>query len=111
MWIDFNEKTMNIQVNKPYKIIPLQHRRYAEHYHIPSHEVIVVPQRNLGDEVMCDIRWLNEEGNAQVIHNAMFKNENLLPVNPVEDDSLFEIWAHFFGGRMMVSSTKNAIES
>ena len=97
---------MSIHLNKPYKIIELRHKRYNAHYDIPSSEVVVIPLRNLGSEVMCDIRWENGNGILEVRHKAMFKSDNLIPLNSMIDDKLFELWTHYYGeGTEEVSAT------
>ena len=88
---------MAIHINKPYKINPVRQKRYAAHYEIPADQVLVVPVKHLGDEVSCDIRWENDNGELKVIHNAVFIAENLIPVNAMIDDKLFELWKHYYG--------------
>jgi hypothetical protein len=87
---------MSIQLNKPYKIIPLRHKRYDSHYNIVSSATLVVPIKRLGNEVSCDVRWENENGELKALHNVMFIDENLMPLDLLMDEKLFEIWTHFY---------------
>lgn len=87
---------MSIHLNKPYKIIDFRQKRYDVHYNIPSANSLVVPVKNFGDEVLCDVRWENENGELKVLHEKMFTNENLIRLNPLIDEKLFEIWAHYY---------------
>jgi len=87
---------MNIQLNKPYKIIAFKQARYSVHYEIPSSEALVVPTKRFGDEVSCDVRWENEHCEQRVLHKKMFLTENLVRLNPMQDKELFEIWDHYY---------------
>jgi hypothetical protein len=87
---------MNIHLKKPYKIIALRQKRYDAHYNIPSAESLVVPIKSLGGEVLCDIRWEDENGELMVLHQKMFLNENLIRLNPLLDEKLFDIWTHYY---------------
>lgn len=87
---------MSIHINKPYKIIAFRQKRYDRHYSIPSAESLVVPVRTLGEEVLCDIRWENDNGELKVLHEKMFISENLVPLNEMIDEKLFEIWSHYY---------------
>lgn len=89
---------MSIQLNKPYKIIAFRQPKYSAHYDIPSSVTLVVPTKHLGDEVVCDVRWENENGELKVLHRKMFLKENLIRLNPLSDEGLFELWAHYYGG-------------
>lgn len=86
---------MNIHLNKPYKIIAFKQASYVAHYAIAS-ESLVVPTKYVGDEVLCDVRWENENGELKVLHEKMFVNENLVRLNPLMDEGLYEIWAHYY---------------
>jgi hypothetical protein len=87
---------MAIHLNKPYKIIPLRRKRYETHYQIPAEHTLVVPLKELGQEVCCDVRWENENGELNAIHNIMFVNDNLVPLNPMIDEKLYEVWNHYY---------------
>jgi hypothetical protein len=87
---------MAIQLKQPYRIIPTRMKRYEAHYKIPAAEVVVVPLKELGEEVLCDLRWEDTNGEIQVIHNAMFVKENLIPLNAMLDVKLHELWSHYY---------------
>lgn len=83
---------MNIHLHKPYKIIESKHKRYDSHYKILSAKSVVVPVKQLDQEVLCDICWVNESNECQVLHHAMFVIDNLIPINPMTDDKLSEMF-------------------
>ena len=87
---------MSIQLNKPYKIIAFKEKKYSAHYKIPSSETLVVPVRAYGEEVLCDLRWENSNGELKVLHETMFVTDNLVPLNPMTDDKLFDIYTHYY---------------
>ena len=87
---------MNIELNKPYKIVTSKHKRYEEHYQIPAADALVVPLKGLGSESSCDVRWEDSNGELHVITNRMFSNENLMPLNAMIDVKLYEIWSHYY---------------
>jgi hypothetical protein len=95
---DLKQRTMNIHLNKPYKIIAFRQKRYAAHYNIPASDSLVVPVKNFQEEVQCDVRWENENGELKVLHEKMFVSENLIELNPLLDEKLFELWAHYYNG-------------
>jgi hypothetical protein len=82
---------MNIQLNRPYKIIPDKLKVYEHHYNIPAERSVVVPTRILGEEAVCDIRWESND-EAQVIHHAVFIIENLMKIQPLADEELYVLW-------------------
>jgi hypothetical protein len=87
---------MSIHLNQAYRIIPTRFKRYEAHYKIPSADVLVVPLKELGEEVLCDLRWEDSNGVMQVINNVMFVKENLIPLNGMLDVKLLEIWTHYY---------------
>jgi hypothetical protein len=87
---------MSIHLRQPYKIIPSKHKRYGLHYGIPAADVVVVPLRLLGAEVSCDIRWEDSNGELHLIENAVFINDNLVPLNQMLDMKLHEIWNYYY---------------
>ena len=87
---------MSVQLNKPYKIVPRKHKKYGAHYNIPAEKSLVVPLKQLGEEVSCDVRWENENGELKELHNVIFVFENLVPLNSMIDDKLHEIWMHYY---------------
>lgn len=87
---------MSIKLNKPYRINPIRVKRYEAHYKIPAGISLVVPVKAFDDEVLCDIRWEDENGELHVIHRAMFTSENLVPLDQFKDEKLHELWDHYY---------------
>jgi hypothetical protein len=87
---------MSIHLNQPYRIVPARHKRYTAHYGIPAADVVVVPLKELGEEVLCDIRWEDQNGELQVIHQAMFVKDVLFPLDQMLDMKLYDIWIHYY---------------
>lgn len=85
-----------IVLNKPYTILPTRVKRYTAHYNIPATEVVIVPVKALGNESSCDVRWEDQNGELQVMQNLMFSNENLVPLNPLLNKKLYELWSHYY---------------
>jgi len=90
---------MSIHLKKPYKIIESKHKKYSEHYEILADRSLVVPLRQFGEEVSCDVRWENANGELKVLNNLVFVSENLIPLNPLIDEKLYEIWQHYYEAR------------
>ncbi|HEY0656265.1 MAG TPA: hypothetical protein VGD65_24190 [Chryseosolibacter sp.] len=87
---------MSIKLTKPYKIAPLRAKRYEAHYNMPAANSLVVPLREFGDEVSCDIRWQDSNGELQLQQNKIFVSQNLVPLNPLLDTQLHELWQHYY---------------
>ena len=87
---------MNIKLTKPYKISPDRLRQYQSHYNMPAERSLIVPIKALGDEVSCDIRWKADNGDSHVLKNKVFDSENLVPVNPLLDLKLYELWKFYY---------------
>ena len=87
---------MAIHLRKPYKIIEAKRKRYQNHYLIPAEKSVVIPVKALGEEVACDVRWENDNGELKELHNVVFINDNLTPLNPMIDDKLYEVWQHYY---------------
>lgn len=87
---------MSIKLNKPYKIIPERHKRYESHYGIPAGKALIVPMRELGEEVSCDIRWEDDNGELHKLENKIFVSQNLVPLNPLLEMKLHELWQHYY---------------
>jgi hypothetical protein len=88
---------MSIHLKKPYKIIQHKHKRYSEHYKIPAENALVVPLKEFGAEVSCDVRWEDGNGELHVIHQILFTNDNIMPLNPLLEDKLHDLWLHYYG--------------
>jgi hypothetical protein len=79
----------------PYRIIPSKIKRYGLHYQIPADNAVVIPVKALGQEVLCDIRWEDSNGELQLIEKAMFVNDNLVPLNEMLSPKLYDLWRHY----------------
>lgn len=102
---------MSIPLNKPYRILPAKSKRYTSHYGIPAEQALVVPLKALGEEVLCDIRWEDENGELHVVHNAMFVNSNLVPLNQLPDGKLIELWEHYYESKTRKKSENPSAET
>jgi hypothetical protein len=87
---------MSMHLGKPYKIATIREKRYNAHYNIPSVDCVVIPLRELGDEVLCDVRWEDANGEIQVLHKKMFISERLVEMNEMLHMKLYEIWDHYY---------------
>jgi hypothetical protein len=87
----------NVKLRTAYKIIETRHKRYIEHYQIPSAECLVVPLKSYGTDVVCEVRWEDEYGVLHSKENLLFTQENLRPINPLIDSRLYEIFQHYYG--------------
>jgi hypothetical protein len=88
---------MSIQLNKPYKIIFHKQKRYAAHYNIPAAQALVVPLKVYGNDLSCDVRWENSNGELQHLPQILFATDNLEPLNSMKDDKLQDLFDHFYG--------------
>jgi hypothetical protein len=86
----------NIHLNKPYSIITDKLKRYQDHYQISAAEMLVVPKRSMGEESSCDVRWEDVDGALHVMHNVMFRNENLVALDFLLYDNLYKLWKHYY---------------
>src|ERR1043165_1588940 len=107
----FELTLMSIPLNKPYRILTTRVKRYATHYQIPAEYSLVVPVKALGEEVLCDIRWEDENGELHVIHNALFVNSNLIPLNQLPDGKLIELWEHYYESKKGEKSENSSAET
>jgi len=87
---------MSIQLLKAYKIIPPKHKRYGNHYQIPAERTLVVPLRWIGDEVSCDVRWEDDNGELKILQNVIFIRDNLMECDGFTDIKLLELWQHYY---------------
>ena len=93
------------RLKNPYKIIPHKTKRYALHYGIPSELCVIIPVRLLGDEVSCDVRWQDGNGELQLKEQLIFRIDNLEPVDAMRNYELFELWNHYYGEKTGVENT------
>lgn len=87
---------MSIPLNRPYIIIPSKLKRYQEHYHLPLEGALVVPVRSFGSESSCDVRWWGTDKEQHFIHNVVFIDENLSPMNFMLHDELYRLWLQHY---------------
>jgi len=86
---------MSIRLKKPYKITQWKLKRYHEHYDIPSEKCVIIPIVAYGDDISCDVRW--EDNNGEMQYSKLFFNhENIEPLNEFKDTELYDIWQHYY---------------
>jgi hypothetical protein len=87
---------MSIQLKKPYKIIERKLKKYEAHYQIPSDKCVIVPIKEYGDDVSCDVRWEDDEGIMHAQDKILFSHQNIEPLDALKDFKLHEIWQHYY---------------
>ena len=89
---------MRIQLRKPYKIIERKLKRYEDHYKIPAAKCVVIPIKVFGDDLSCDVRWEDSNGELQEQNNLFFNVANIEPLNDMKDkdNGLYDIWQHYY---------------
>lgn len=87
---------MTIKPGMPYKIATRRVKKYAAHYNINPELCLIVPTRVYGDEVSCDIRWEDANGELRLLQDKFFVCENLVPLNEMLDPKLMELWTHYY---------------
>lgn len=87
---------MTIKLEKPYKIVRERIKRYESHYNVPAERSLVVPLKAFGSEVSCDVRWEDGNGELHLLQNKIFVSESLMPLNPLLDTKLYELWEHYY---------------
>jgi hypothetical protein len=87
---------MSIKLEMPYKIVTARAKRYAAHYNIVPERTLVVPRKMLGSEVACDMRWEDDNGELHLLENKIFVSDNLIPLNPMLEPKLHELWQHYY---------------
>lgn len=90
---------MNINLNTPYVALPKKRLKYINHYGITSESFLIVPLRDFGSDVSCDVRWEDGNGELQVRQHMVFSKENLMKLNGLIDDKLQELWNHYYVGK------------
>jgi len=86
----------NVHLHKAYKIVEKKHKRYSDHYGIPATDCLVVPVKNYGEDLCCDVRWEDDNGELQLKENVIFNREYLIPIHPILDPSRHEMWTHYY---------------
>lgn len=87
----------SIHLLKPYKILQRKHKKYAAHYDIPSQDCLVIPVKDYGEDICCDVRWEDSNGELQIKEKVFFNREYLVPIHPILDPSRHEMWMHYYG--------------
>ena len=87
---------MSIHLRRPYKITERKLKRYEDHYHIPADKCLIVPIKEFGDDVSCDVHWEDSNGVMQRQYQLLFSQDNLEPLNQMRDFQLHEIWQHYY---------------
>ena len=85
---------LKVELNMPYKIVPDKYKIYQDHYIIPAALSLIIPSRALGEETACEVRW-KSNGQLQIMHNVVFINENIMPVDLIADEQLFALWRDY----------------
>lgn len=85
-----------MQLNKAYKILPTRLKRYEAHYQIPADRCLIVPLKELGNEVSCDIRWEDDSGEFHLLSQKIFVSDNLIPLNGMLESKLYELWLQHY---------------
>jgi hypothetical protein len=82
---------MSIHLKKPYKIIERKLKLYEEHYHIPSAKCVIVPVKEYGEDLACEVHW--QDGDSKMEAKQLFFNvKNLEPLDSIRDFQLHELW-------------------
>jgi hypothetical protein len=85
-----------IRLKQPYKIAQHKLKRYSLHYNIPADNCLVIPVKDYGDDVACDVRWEDDNGELQMKERLFFKAENIEPIDGIRNYLLHELWAHYY---------------
>jgi hypothetical protein len=95
---------MGIQLRQPYKIIERRRKRYEEHYHIPSEKCVIIPLKEYGDDISCDVHWEDANGVMQRQSQLFFHHDNLEPLDSIKDFQLHEIWQHYYKEEVKINN-------
>jgi hypothetical protein len=87
---------MSIALNSPYVVLPRKRLKYLNHYGITSETFLVVPLKDYGSDVSCDVRWEDANGELQVLQQIVFTKDNLVKLNGMLDNTLQELWTHYY---------------
>lgn len=88
---------MSVHLRQPYTIVASKIRRYSEHYQIPADRCLIVPVKLYGEEISCDVRWEDDNGELHYVTGLLFRAENLEKLNQFVNVKLYELWEHFYG--------------
>lgn len=92
---------MNIVLHQPYSVLPKKIAKYTTHYGITSEKFLVVPIKDYGTDVSCDVRWEDEQGMMQVRQQVVFSKENLVKLNGLLENKLQEIYSHYYEDKVL----------
>jgi hypothetical protein len=95
---------MNIKQYLPYQIVSHRAKKYATHYKISPEKCVIVPLKIFGDEVSCDIRWEDENGEPHLLENKFFACENLIPLNALQEFELHQLWKQNYDAHSTVKT-------
>ena len=86
-----------INLNRPYKILSRNYKRYARHYDIPAGECLIIPTRKFGDQIRCQVIWKDAHGELQRRDDLMFSSSNIEPIDEIRDYPVFLLWENYCG--------------
>ena len=87
---------MSITLNSPYVALPRKRVKYSSHYGITSETFLIVPIKDYGTDVSCEVRWEDGNGELHVREHMVFSKENLVKLNGMLDDKPQELWVHYY---------------
>jgi hypothetical protein len=90
------EINMSVILNSPYVVLLKKRPKYISHYGITSETFLVVPLKDYGTDVSCDVRWEDGNGELRVRQDLVFNKDNLVKLNGMLDVKLQELWDHYY---------------
>lgn len=84
-----------IHLKQPYKILENRLKRYETHYQIPAERCVIIPVKNYGGEIACDVRWKDINGELQVKGGLFFNAENIEPIDAMKNYQMHELWSSY----------------
>jgi hypothetical protein len=87
---------MSIKLRTPYTISFHKLKRYAAHYSIPSNKCLIIPIKVFGNDLSCDVRWEDANGELHVRNQILFSNDNIEPLNAFKEPALHDLWRHYY---------------
>jgi hypothetical protein len=94
--IHLPNQTMGVTLNNPYITLPNKRLKYITHYGITAEDFLIVPLKDYGSDVSCEVRWEDENGLMQVRQHIVFNKQNLMKLNGLLIVKLQEIWNHYY---------------
>ena len=83
---------MKIELNSPCKIVSRKLKQYTRHYGIPAEACLILPRKNYGDQLLCNVVWKNAAGVTELQEGLMFAASNLENVDAIRDFDLHTLW-------------------